>query len=331
MKTCNGIIVQLYNLIISLTIINCKNKFFRRIRASLYHNICYECKAKFGNKNPNRFFYVIRCPKETLGLFGLFNYVLYHVRLAVERNLEPVVDWKYYPNSSILTNSHIGKENMWDFYFRPMSGILLEEVYKSKNVIMSSGRGPSALSEVYDQTALLESNKLISKYMNINDNLLQTFNKVYKERFNKKRVLGVICRGTDFTATKPTGHSICPDINMTIRTIEEKIEEWGKYDAIFLATEDKMIEEKLRSHFGNILFTYQSKFVTYSEDKWLNAYYENEKQPDINIRGIEYLGAIYLISKCNALIAPVIGGTLGAMRMCGEYENVFLFQLGNYK
>jgi hypothetical protein len=44
----------------------------------------------------------------------------------------------------------------------------------------------------------------------------------------------------------------------------------------------------------------------------------------------EYLASIYLLAKCDDLIAPNVGGTLGALRIKGVYEYSYIFQLGTY-
>ncbi|MCI8966550.1 MAG: hypothetical protein HFH75_03035 [Lachnospiraceae bacterium] len=45
----------------------------------------------------------------------------------------------------------------------------------------------------------------------------------------------------------------------------------------------------------------------------------------------EYLREIYLLARCDALIAPVIGGTLGAVRIKGGFEKQYFFKLGQYE
>lgn len=84
-----------------------KNRIIRRVRAMLYHNICFGCRARFGSLNPDRTFYVIRCPKFELGFWGLYNYVVGRLRDAVVMNAEPVIDWQYYSNDYLLEDKHI--------------------------------------------------------------------------------------------------------------------------------------------------------------------------------------------------------------------------------
>ena len=97
----NALVVTLYNKLMKTRLINIDNKVVRRIRAAFFHTICFGCEASFGSKNPTRKFYVIRCPQSTLGFFGLYNYVVSHIKIAETMGREPIADWKYYPNSAI--------------------------------------------------------------------------------------------------------------------------------------------------------------------------------------------------------------------------------------
>lgn len=298
-----------------------------------YHNIVYGCRASFGSRNPDRTFYVIRCPKSDLGFFGLYNYVVGKLRDANAMNAEPVVDWQYYPNDYLLEDRLVGRVNAWEYFFRPMSDVSLSEVYCSKNVIMSdsNGRWESTLAETEDAAALLESNRLIEKYIILNDATQKICDKEYcRLEMNSLRVLGVKLRGTDFMSS-PKSHSIVPDVELAVQIIEEKMAEWGGYDKIFIATEDETMFEQMKSIYGDRLLYNETLRFGSTNGKWLNELFD---QPNDTLdykreRMLEYLISIYLLARCDALIAPVVGATLGAMRIKGRYEHHYLICMGN--
>lgn len=334
MSIINGVVIKIYNWLISTHIINRNNKICRRVRAAFFHNICHECKASFGDRNQDRVFYVIRCPNEMLGLFGLFNYVIYHLKKAELLNAEPVVDMQYYPNYCISEDDMVGKINCWEFFWKQVTpDVTLEEVYHSKNVIMGGGEYEGSLDEVYYPDELFRTNQLIKKYIHLNDATEQYINTMYKElQMCNARVLGVLGRGTDFAESKPSYHSICANVDQIISKIEEKESEWGNFDLIFLATEDKKILLRLKQKYGDRLIYNQKDFIDKVDGQWLNKLYDNtEYQGKKKEKCLEYLGAIYLLARCDALIASVVGGTLGAMRLKGHYDNCYLFNLGTYK
>ena len=52
-------------------------------------------------------------------------------------------------------------------------------------------------------------------------------------------------RGTDYVALKPKGHYIQPTVEMLLSKVKEYIQEF-QIDNIFLITEDKEIENKIK-------------------------------------------------------------------------------------
>lgn len=331
-RNFNSYLIKVYNYLIKTSIINSNNKICRKIRSVLFHNICFECYAHFGKKNPERLFYLIRCPQETMGLFGLYNYVVMHIDRAVSLGAEPVVDWQFYPNASVIEDNAIGRENAWEYFFEQCVKISLKEIYQSHNVIMSGGEGMLSLSEVYDQNLLRKSSELIKKYIRLNTTMQEQLNEVKKElNMTEGRILGVLARGTDFSSTHPKGHSICATAEETISKVYEKEEEWGRFDKIFLATEDAEIYQALKKAFGERLICNQVQMLHISEKVWLNQLYETKEFVGRKrSKAQEYLIAIYLLAECDGLIAPVVGGTLGAMRIKGGYDLCYLFQKGIY-
>ena len=53
---------------------------------------------------------------------------------------------------------------------------------------------------------------------------------------------------------------------------------------------------------------------------------KNSKEDDMK----NYLISTYILAMCDALIAPPVGGTLGAVRIKGKYEHMYIFRLGLY-
>lgn len=332
MNLWNAYCIKIYNYVISRRWINMNNPFCRRIRKALFHNICYKCKANFGKLNAERVFYVIRCPQEQLGFFGLFNYVVYHLKIAVSIGAEPVVDWQYYPNNYVTEDDLVGKENAWEYFFDQPTNITLDEVYHSRNVIMSHGNGEGSLEEVYYPDELEKSHKLVKKYIRLNFMTYQHIEKEYQDLdIQGRRVMGIKCRGTDFVETKPKRHSICPTAKETYDKIKELESEWGEFDKFFIATEDANILNEMEGYLGDKLIYIQEKRFESVQGRWLSQVYDDKKNCGKKYSDmLAYLSSIYILASCDALVAPVIGATLGAMRIKGTYENCFFFQLGNY-
>ena len=146
-----------------------------------------------------------------------------------------------------------------------------------------------------------------------------------------RRVMGIKCRGTDFVETKPKRHSICPTAKETYDKIKELESEWGEFDKFFIATEDANILNEMEGYLGDKLIYIQEKRFESVQGRWLSQVYDDKKNCGKKYSDmLAYLSSIYILASCDALVAPVIGATLGAMRIKGTYENCFFFQLANY-
>jgi hypothetical protein len=93
----------------------------------------------FGDKNPDKFFYVIWRDNIGSGFFANLNCFLSHLEFAKKMNFTPVIDCENFPTIYNTTNLINNSKNSWEYYFHQPSPYSLEEVYQSKNVFFSSG------------------------------------------------------------------------------------------------------------------------------------------------------------------------------------------------
>lgn len=328
-RRINAGIIKTYNKLISVRFLNKNTKFFRRVRAMLFHNICYECLASFGKQNLDRKFYLIRCPQSEMGLWAVINYVIFHIEKAIELNREPVVDWQFYPNNYFSEDDEVGKINVWECFFEQTSEVTLDEVYRSYDVLMSNGDWDADNSDLSDGDFRKRKHYLVEKYLHLNVDMQDELALRKQELgFDKYKILGVKCRGTDFIASKPKYHAMVPDNNTTITTIEKYIDEWNGFDKIFVCTEDKSILEELKSYFGEKLIYLDINRVTLNENVWLSDVFDKQKTKIRDMK--DYLIETYLLASCGSLIAPRVGGTIGAVRIRGNFDNMYIFTIGTY-
>ena len=319
----NGIILKIYNFIISRKLINKNNRICRRVRAALFHNICYRCSARMGNRNPDRTFYVIRCPQENMGLFAVINYIVYHLKIAERSGFEPVIDWKYYPNKYFTSDENVGKRSIWEDFFVQPADVDIEEVYKSRHVEMSAGDWEaSALKELKGGPDLADSHRVYTKYIVLNDKMRGLVDRE-SERigFNENKVLAVKIRGTDFVTAKPKDHANVRSAADTAAVVEEKLSEWGPFDRIYLATEDTQALDFMKEKYSEKLYYTEAKTYETSDvgKQWLSELYDKgniDKIADME----SYLITTYMLARADYLIAPAVGGTLGALRIKGDYK-----------
>ncbi len=127
-----------------------------------------------------------------------------------------------------------------------------------------------------------------------------------------KKVLGVICRGTDYISLKPKYHPIQPNVEDVINEANELLKS-GAYDFIYLATEDQKIKDKFVSFFGKdkILLNkrqyYDKKYFELDKGSMDFSVHFNRDNDDF-LKGLEYLSSLIILSKCDSLIGGNCGG-----------------------
>ena len=98
----------------------------------------------------------------------------------------------------------------------------------------------------------------------------------------------------------------------------------GEFDKFFIATEDANILNEMEGYLGDKLIYIQEKRFESVQGRWLSQVYDDKKNCGKKYSDmLAYLSSIYILASCDALVAPVIGATQGAMRIKGTYENCF--------
>ena len=184
-----------------------------------------------GELNPNKNFYVIRRYPGT-GLLSNLAYVLNHIQIANRLGFIAIVDMKNFPGVYNEKVKIFNTFNAWEYYFEPLTNYSLEEVYNSKNVLMTDNRFYRDKEFKNKITTSENLVKILNQTIKIKKTKLKTINYLKKKLFSGKRILGVHHRGTGY---KTTEYPIT--INQMINIINEILKK-DQYDKIFLVTED---------------------------------------------------------------------------------------------
>ena len=177
---------------------------------------------------------------------------------------------------------------------------------------------------------LIESSMLVKLgLLKINPALIKEALEIKAKLFAPTdRVLGVHLRGTDYTSIKLKWHPIPPPIEYATNIIYAKLAEWN-CNKIFLATEDKNIEQTIKNTFGDLCVTFDKKFVDYIQGKIITSCHIDRKD-DHFLQGKEYLIEMLLLSKCNSLVTVRGFGAVGVMMLGETFEHTYFFNLGRY-
>ena len=201
---------------------------------------------KFGNKNKNKTFYVIRRTPGT-GLFSNVLYVLNHLKIAKKNKYIPFVDMENFTTIYNERKKINGTKNAWEYYFKNLSNYKLKEIYQSKKVIFTDNKYHSNF--VYDLEKNKELMKLFKQKILINKNILNEYRSIKKKKLIGK-ILGVHFRGTSYK--RSPGHPFPSTKKQMIQIIDFYLKK-KKFNKIFLATEEKNYLEFLKKRYGNKL------------------------------------------------------------------------------
>lgn len=284
---------------------------------------------EYGELNPDKTFYLLSKPIRVKN--GLLSNVLCFLEQLSEiedKGYIPVVDMMNYPNQ-YLEQDNLNRENSWEYYYEPLSQYSLQEVYQSKSVIL--GYDHNCYTENYTKRYDIEKlAKLYKKYIKVKLEAMDIINAEYDKLLGGKQdVLGVLFRGTDMSSLKLEHHSVQPTVDEMIELIYEHLHKW-QCKWVYLCTEDEAAMNRFKEEFGDkLISTGQQRFAN-TGDQWL-AQIENQRDNDKYLRGIEYLTAIELLSRCDYLLAGICSGSVCDLIMNGgEYKDVCMVEKGSY-
>ena len=136
----------------------------------------------FGNLNKKKFFYVIR-RSPGAGLFSNVIFVLNHLRIADNHNFIPFIDMENFTTIYNENNKINKKKNSWEYYFKQVSKYSINEIYKSKKVIITNNTFDKNFSNNINNKNF---KKLASKYFSINKSFINYADNFIKKNFKKK-------------------------------------------------------------------------------------------------------------------------------------------------
>lgn len=289
-----------------------------------------EKRIRKGSANPHICFYVIRRHANRAGLFSFVSTNLASIKYALDHGYTPVIDMQNSPNP-MLTADEIGKVNAWELFFEQPAGFSLNDIHSSKNIVLSSihplANYPDYAS-LSDTAELNMWSSLMKKYIKLRPEIEADVNSYIASTFGAKRILGVLCRGTDYIALRPKDHPIQPDIDLIIEDSKKLIQE-RDLQLIYLATEDTDIWTRFNDEFPGKIMSFQNHHFSTKDNENINDIANTLLSP--YERNREYLTSIAILSRCNVLLAGATSGSIGALLMSNGYEYAHIYQLGTYQ
>jgi len=212
----------------------------------------------------NNKFIIIQHNCNTCGLFSFYKVSIGCILKYLLKGYIPIIDLKTYPN--IINGNDTNKNNIWEIFFVQPFGYNLKDVLQNSKKVKKINDPWKICSQWPDQKDLpFEENKryfwynFAKKFSPIKKELIYSSYKIMNSLFNnKKNILGVLARGTDYVAMKPSGHPIQPNISDIIKDVKSMDDKYI-YDYIFFSSEDQTYKDILSKSFPKKIKQIKSK------------------------------------------------------------------------
>lgn len=268
---------------------------------------------------------------------GLFSYVITHtgnINKVIKQGKIPVIDMQTYKNC-YLEEEEVQVKNAWEFFFEQPANITLEDIQGKEVEVLTTvtrNRPNDSMSFFLNEKKRTYWQDIFKKYVRLNQKTKEVIDKEEKRIFGKnreERILGVLCRGTDYVKLKPFRHPVQPTAEEVIKKAQDVMKK-QKCNKIFLATEDGEILKKFQKVFGKKLLISEQKRFSNTENKYLSEIHF-ERKNDAYLKGLEYLTTIVLLSRCDCFIAGRCSGTIGAVLFSNGFDYMYFWDKGRYK
>lgn len=296
-------------------------KFAKRMLSMVYHDNLYDFRGliddfattprvlyfrNYGKQNADIPIYYITFGvynEETCGFWGMVNTVLRNLVFADFFHLTPVVEWQGGMYSERFPVH--GSNNVWEYYFEPVSSIDYRTVHNSAYVCPAlfsdtqivSSRENGDIDNPKEGYGLLAN--IYRKYIKLNNDLERDLVADMGSIFKGKRTMGCHARGSDGN-WRLYGHPI-PVLPEEYLDAAYECFIQGEYEQVFLATEDPELLQKFIHKFGDVLIYYEDVLRT-SESPMALA--EAGKKDLYHYRmGYEVIRDAYTLAECDSLVA----------------------------
>lgn len=260
---------------------------------------------------------------------------------AKKNKLIPIIDMKHYKNQYFKEN-RIYKDNAWEYFFKQPNKYNLEDIKEEDNVQIGSFLDSKEAKLFFDtdwipkqpQKENLKKKKEkeeLKSFLIFSQKSDTYIQKAYKEIIgDKKNILGVLIRGTDYTERRTYKEHIQPKIKKVIKKIKEYRKMYPEIEYIYLATEDANIYNIIKKEFGDILLDNNQKRYSYNKEKPFLLEIETERENNNYYLALEYLSSLYILSKCKYFIGGRNNGSRLAYIMQDSWQDFYIWQLGRY-
>jgi hypothetical protein len=255
-----------------------------------------------GKVKSNRFVYYIYLTNQRAGFFSILSSVIGHLKIAKDLGFTPVIDLESHQNYYSSRSPINGTKNVFEYYFKPVSDIKIQELYKYK-FKSNYGLHPENMPFPYAHIPFVS--KIVTEFLAFNDPTKLYLGNITKKLLVNSETLGVhFRRGEDMRST--IKHPYPPSREQIMDKIDSQLKT-GNFKRILLATDTEKETEIFSKRFGELI-NFQSD-ISRIDDKLIDP---REKTISGGAKygyelGLSVLADAFLLSKCGSVIAGYSG------------------------
>ena len=228
----------------------------------------------------------------------------------------------------------------WDTFFEQPFYDADKDYLQALPMIQMEGRVKTLWRPIYTSHFVEHEYEMMCKlyrdWVVLNKKTLMYIQKEYVDLLQNRRVLGCVCRGTDFNF-HPIGHPVQPKLSDVMTEVKDKMREIH-CDYIYIATEEARIAKQFFDRFPNRVLVnkreyYDEKFYEQCNKKGKVCIEDValEDSAQLYRYSIEYLSSLVLLAMCKGLIGGNCGASQGALFFADHsYDYWKIFDLGCY-
>lgn len=309
---------------------------FREHVMHAYQNPDYLHLKTYGEEYKGETIYLVDEQGGGVGFFAELGVTLIKLYFADERGFTPYVHWGenylYYESEGID-----GEMNAFLYYFSPVSHV--KRIEKARYVVRAEMRHYEQVKALFGAVSYDVSNEyvdamaeMLKKYIRYNEKTGKFLEEQRILLLGNKNTLAVHYRGTDFRK-QYNNHPVAVRIEQTIEQAKNLLAT-GRYEQIFLATDENGAVARFKEVFGDKVKVYQDTFRDEGGDESI-AFSKHQRKNHRYLLGLEVLRDEYTLTCCEGLVCGYSNVTFLARVMRRgwvgrDYQDYILINNGIY-
>ena len=272
-----------------------------------------------GSLYPGKIVYHYKCGWKGGGFFGMFREVLGALNYADQFGMYPVIEWSRsvpYCDKSMDAVTR----NPFEYYFQQPVNISLTDLSNVSNLVEAkpkdelferSNFGCYERGYAWDCKRFEELAMIMQKYIRLTDEVKERIATDLRRMEITERTLGVQVRRISFQ-NGVKNHPVPVELDDFIAAVA-KLMATGKYDKIFLATEEEESLIAMMNRFGEKIVYYKDVIRNNTGDIELSVI--SNRQRHHFLMGYEVLRDVCALAKCKSLVAGLSNVSINAKIM----------------